>query len=247
MPLPLSQTKHRRRLYLMRHGEVSYFNADGTPVAEPNLVPLTPNGRNQAEAMRDVLAGIQFDRAVCSGLIRTQETLQRVLGDQDIPIESLEGIKEIQPKSYVSVPEDMRETELVYAFENAHKEGASYGNGELFVDFAARVSQAFTNILVQDDWTSLLIVAHDGLNRLLLSMIASNSFGNSQNALNMMGGFDQDTCCLNIIDVDVVDNEVKLARIKAMNLTPQNLVKEDNHLTSMEQIFRPFAHSYVTQ
>ena len=244
---PLSNTKYRRRIYLMRHGEVNYFNDDGSPVKEPNLVKLTVKGSQQADAMRSLLKKIQFDRAVCSGLIRTQEPARRALGDQEIEIENIDALKEIQPRSYISVPESLREAELVYAFENANKENSSYGNGELFVDFSKRISEVFNKLIAQDDWTSLLIVAHDAVNRLLLSMVASSGFNNNQLMLNNMGGFDQDPCCLNIIDVDVIDREIKLARIKAMNITPQNLIKEENHLTSMEQIFRPYASSYITK
>lgn len=38
----------RRRIYLLRHAEVAYFDEDGQPVA-PDEVPLTPAGRHQAE------------------------------------------------------------------------------------------------------------------------------------------------------------------------------------------------------
>lgn len=245
MNQPLSDTHCRRRLYLMRHGEVSYFNDDGTPVTEPNLVTLTKNGRQQAEAMQVLLNDVQVDRAVCSGLIRTKETAARALGDRQLSLEDIAELREIQPKSYTSIPEDLREAELVYAFENAHQKNASYGGGELFSDFTSRVSNAFNKILVQPEWTRMLIVAHDGVNRLLLSMIASNSLNNIQQALGGMGGFDQDPCCLNIIDLDIVDGKVKLARIKAMNITPDNLIKNGNHLTSMEKVFRPYACGYV--
>src|SRR5262245_43130086 len=41
----------RRRLYLMRHGDVSYFDAEGRPV-RPDSVPLNENGLQQADAAR---------------------------------------------------------------------------------------------------------------------------------------------------------------------------------------------------
>ncbi len=40
----------------MRHGAVAYFDDDGRPVA-PDDVPLTDEGREQAEAARELLAG----------------------------------------------------------------------------------------------------------------------------------------------------------------------------------------------
>ena len=63
----------RRRLYLMRHAEVSYFGDDGAPV-DPREVPLNEEGIAQAKAVAAVLDGIELDRVVCSGLPRTLET-----------------------------------------------------------------------------------------------------------------------------------------------------------------------------
>ena len=63
----------RRRLYLMRHAEVSYVDAGGRPI-NPEQVPLTENGRAQAEAAREALAGVELDLVVASDLPRTAET-----------------------------------------------------------------------------------------------------------------------------------------------------------------------------
>jgi broad specificity phosphatase PhoE len=41
----------RRRIYLMRHAEVAYFEVDGRPL-RPEGVPLTREGENQARATR---------------------------------------------------------------------------------------------------------------------------------------------------------------------------------------------------
>src|SRR3954452_21908920 len=67
----------RRRLYLMRHAAVAYFDADGTPF-QPRDVQLTERGHVQAEAARDALAGIELDVVVTSGLPRTLETAPTV-------------------------------------------------------------------------------------------------------------------------------------------------------------------------
>ena len=63
----------RRRLYLMRHADVSYVDEAGTPV-NPVTVPLTPRGLEQAAAAREALAGVGFDLVVTSDLPRTAET-----------------------------------------------------------------------------------------------------------------------------------------------------------------------------
>src|SRR5919204_2462722 len=72
----------RRRLYLMRHAEVSYF-PDGTPV-RPDTVPLTERGLEQAAAARRALDGIAFDLVLASGLPRTLETAEVVAPGHEI-------------------------------------------------------------------------------------------------------------------------------------------------------------------
>ncbi|HET8741618.1 MAG TPA: histidine phosphatase family protein, partial [Gaiella sp.] len=63
----------RRRLYLMRHGAVSYVDESGRLVP-PDDVPLTAVGREQAEAARALLADVELDRVIASGLPRALET-----------------------------------------------------------------------------------------------------------------------------------------------------------------------------
>ena len=72
----------RRRIYLMRHGSVTYFDSDGKPVL-PESVPLNNAGREQASAAGRVFAehGVKFDRVIVSGLPRTVETATRVLAE----------------------------------------------------------------------------------------------------------------------------------------------------------------------
>ena len=57
----------------MRHGAVAYFDDEGRPVA-PDDVPLTAEGREQAEATRALLGSVELDRVIASGLPRTSET-----------------------------------------------------------------------------------------------------------------------------------------------------------------------------
>ena len=70
----------RRRIYLMRHGSVDYFHADGT-IAHPESVPLNAQGQAQAQAAGELFraSAVRFDRVVASGLPRTVETATRVL------------------------------------------------------------------------------------------------------------------------------------------------------------------------
>ena len=71
---PMFTEPDRRRIYLLRHAEAAYLRDDGTPVADTRVAGLTPNGEAQARRQSEVLADVEFDRAVCSGLPRTRAT-----------------------------------------------------------------------------------------------------------------------------------------------------------------------------
>ena len=72
----------RRRIILMRHGDVVYFDAQGKPVPDPDKVNLSDKGKAQADATGAYLKTIgiaKFDRVLSSDLPRTVETAERVL------------------------------------------------------------------------------------------------------------------------------------------------------------------------
>src|SRR6185503_18752658 len=73
----------RRRIYLMRHGAVAYFDRDGRPVA-PDDVPLTAEGRGQAAAAAALLEGTTLDRVISSDLPRAVETAALVAPRRDV-------------------------------------------------------------------------------------------------------------------------------------------------------------------
>ena len=69
----LPGTRGRKRVYLMRHGEVSYRRPDGQTVFSSD-VTLTDEGIGQAHLMRELLAQVPFDLGVHTGLTRTRQT-----------------------------------------------------------------------------------------------------------------------------------------------------------------------------
>src|SRR5205814_9887152 len=71
-PMPLM----RRRLYLMRHAEVSYVGE-----RDPTVVRLTERGLEQAAAARRALDDVRFDLVLTSALPRTAETATVVAPD----------------------------------------------------------------------------------------------------------------------------------------------------------------------
>src|SRR5579872_3720445 len=86
----------RRRIVLMRHAEVDYFDDAGKPF-QLDTVPLNAEGRLQAQHAARELAGTPFDRAVCSGLTRSVETAALVAGHREVVVEHCLDLREIEP------------------------------------------------------------------------------------------------------------------------------------------------------
>lgn len=228
--MALPGTKGRRRIYLMRHGHVSYVDGDGMPV-DPKTVLLTERGREQASAARELLRDITFDRAICSGLPRTRQTAEIVLRPRDLAVEENRGFVEITGGRLSTVAPEEREAAFVYGFEGAHHPQARFAGGERFADFENRIAKAFDDLLLTPDWKRLLLVCHDAVNRMILSHVCGAG-------LKGVASFEQDMACVNVIDVDIIDGAVERRLIKAVNITPYNTSKEGMYRTSLEEVFR---------
>lgn len=226
----LPGTNGRRRLYLMRHGQVSYFDSDGRAV-NPDLVELTDAGRAQAQAMATLLAEIEFDRVGWTGLLRTRQTAELVLaGRAALPLEELPRFREIRPGVLRGLARDRLEAEYAYGLERAAEADASFAGGDLYADFYGRVTSALEALLLEPGWSRMLLVAHDAVNRALLAWTANAGLAG-------LAAFEQDPGCLNILDADVLDGRIVRKLIKALNVTPASYVKRGNYLTSFEQVF----------
>lgn len=230
----LPGTKSRRRIYLMRHGHVDYLNKDVVASGGINHVPLTPRGRSQAEAAGKAFAHIRFDRAASSGFPRTRETAEIVLSFQKEPpkLETLPDLIEIQGGNMT--PVKSREELIERMNENfsraAHPDATNHDGGEVFAKAQARAVGTVTRLLAEPGWHTMLIAAHEGINRLILSWMTGAG-------LAAMAAFEQDTGCINVIDFDLRDGEIQRPLIKAVNLTPYSYLKHGMNLTSLEAIF----------
>jgi broad specificity phosphatase PhoE len=234
--MALPGTKHRRRLYLMRHGHVDYFGKHVRETGDIHTVVLTKRGRSEAEAAGRALSHIKFDRAVCSGLPRTRETAEVALSFvPDAPALEIDPDL-VELKGGKLAPVTSREELIALMnsyFARAHEPGATnHDGGEVFTEAQARGVRGIERLLAADDWHVALVVAHEGINRLILSWACGAG-------LLAMSAFEQDTGCINIIDFDRFGADGATRRlIKAVNLTPYNFLKHGMNLTSLEAIMQ---------
>lgn len=234
--LPLDPAANRRRIYLLRHAEAAYIDDAGRRTTDSRMVPLTTRGRGEASAMGDALAGIAFDRAVVSGLPRTRETAEIVLSGRVAPaVEVMPAFEELHPGRFLEMdPATLYEDFTQGLARAATDPSARFLGGERFDEFAARVVPAFEALAVSPGWKTLLLVAHGGTNLAILGWIANMG-------LQSFAAFEQDSGCMNIIDLDVVEGRITRKMARVVNHTPVSPVKHDLLLTTMESMLKAFA------
>jgi broad specificity phosphatase PhoE len=209
----------RRRLYLMRHGAVAYFDDDGRPVA-PDDVPLTDEGREQAEATRALLEGERIDRVISSGLPRTVETAALVAPGREV--ETWPELREIMGARFSSIPPAELEEAFVHAFRGVVPNDKRFIGGETIGELFDRVLPALERLVADESWDTALVVAHGAVNRAVLSYALTGE-------RMFLGRFEQAPGCLNVLDVG--DEWV----VRAVNVAPSDLVHRSTRLTQMEQ------------
>jgi broad specificity phosphatase PhoE len=213
----------RRRIYLMRHAQVAYFE-DGRPL-RPDLVPLTDAGREQSRAAKELLAGVDFDRVITSGLSRTVETA-RIVAPTHEP-ESWPELREIESGRLGDIPEDELEAAFVGAWHGVVPEDTPFLGGETIRSLLDRVLPAVERLLADPDWDVVLLVLHGGVNRAILSHALTGE-------RVLLGNLEQSPACINVVDVG--EDWV----VRGVNHTPYDPVHLRNRLRTMEELWAEF-------
>jgi broad specificity phosphatase PhoE len=209
----------RRRIYLMRHGAVAYFDDSGRPV-RPDTVSLTEEGRQQAQAARRLLEGIELDRVIASGLPRTMETAAIVAPGRFV--EEWPELREIRGGRLSSIPAGELEYAFVHAFRGVVPNEKRFLGGETIGELFDRVVPALDRLLADDaGWDTALLVLHGAVNRAVLSYALTGE-------RLFLGHLEQTPGCVNILDVG--DDWI----VRAVNVSPPDLAHRATRMTTME-------------
>jgi probable phosphoglycerate mutase len=217
----------RRRIYLMRHGSVSYFEPGKVP-RHPDEVDLNEEGRAQAAAAGEALRSIPFDRVVTSDLARCVQTAELVLGERPMQVQTHRALREIAPGNIAQIPPESIAELMARAFHPVDRE-TPFLAGETFGSLIDRVTEALAKLLAEPDWRHLLLVAHGGVNRVLL-MTALGA------PVNRFGSVEQDEACINLIDAEP-DGRLL---VRMVNFTPYNVDKRGLEATTMERLYAQY-------
>jgi probable phosphoglycerate mutase len=208
----------RRRLYLMRHGAVAYFDADGRPT-QPDDVGLTDEGLAQAEAASALLETVAFDRVLVSGLPRTVETARIVVPGAEL--EEWPDLRELRGDRLSGIAPDELEAEFVHAFRGVVRNDKRFLGGETIGELFDRVLPALERLLADESWDTVLAVLHGGVNRAILSYALTGE-------RIFLGHFEQAPGCVNVLDIG--DEWI----VRAVNVAPLDLIHASTRMTTME-------------
>ncbi len=160
-------------IVLVRHGE-TFENKSGTLQGQdPRRGRLTPEGMAQASMVGRALAGEHFDRCYCSPLERAVLTLARVLearrGQGTVPLAFPEALREVHMGALHGRTRD----DWIAAAE-AFGDRLRYApeGGESWADVQTRAGAWFDGAVRPIEGERVLIVAHGGTIRAILTHLA---------------------------------------------------------------------------
>ena len=197
--LPLDSALEGKRLYLMRHGKTYEPDLDTlmvSPEEDPEL-ELTPEGRAGVERTARAMAGLELDIAWSSTFRRSQQTAGIVTLPHRLEVNTRSELEELR-----LYPEggDLRATARAYV--GVARRIESDGAAAVRIGTAGEergldriIDEAFAALheCLRGPGKRVLVVAHGGLNRLLLTGLMGIP-------LHRFISIDQDFGCVNVIE-----------------------------------------------
>jgi broad specificity phosphatase PhoE len=161
--------KRMLNVYFLRHGQTAY-NADNNRYCGRTDIPLTEKGMTQAQSVHQQLKHISFDAVYASPLQRACVTAQIASGRNDVIkdgrlIEADFGEWEGKTRE-----EFIAENETLWTnWINDPSISKAGGTGETAQLIIERVDDFFKEKLAQHRSGNIMVVAHNGVNRLYLA------------------------------------------------------------------------------
>lgn len=183
------------RLILVRHAETAW-NAEGRHQGQTFDIPLSEAGRAQAAALAQRFQDLDIARAAASPLLRARETAELALGTRGAMLDYDLDLREIshgtwEGKTLTEIQAEDGETLRAW---RERPEATRLPGGETLAEVEARAWAALeraTAGLAGEE--VLLLVTHDGVNRVLLCRILGLP-------LSQVWRFRQAPTCLNLVE-----------------------------------------------
>jgi broad specificity phosphatase PhoE len=150
-------------LYFVRHGE-SEANAAGRFAGRMDS-PLTPRGREQAEAVAEVLSRVGFDHVVSSDLRRARDTAEAIARRHGLRVEVHPDLAEID----VGDAEGKAFEDLRTRPDWTPDSFVQWPGGESLDQAFRRAKGAVDRIVAEHPGRTVCVVGHGGITRILVS------------------------------------------------------------------------------
>jgi alpha-ribazole phosphatase len=183
----------RTRLYLARHGETT-ASAEYRYIGQTD-VDITGNGVEQMERLRHRFKDEEIHAFFSSDLIRARKGAEIIAGCHGIEPVACPEFREIN----LGIWEGMTREEIMERYPDEYTARLQdlvhrrIEGGESFRDVQERVMQKLSRILADREGSTILLLAHGGVNRVILFDALKLDLAN-------LTRIDQSYGCINIID-----------------------------------------------
>ena len=197
-------------VFLLRHGALAAGARD--PFIGQSDLPLSPEGLLQAAALGRALREFDIDSVYCSGLFRSRQTAEIIVGNAGFPIVVRRDLREIALGEWEGLPrqEVLARFPLQYAARGSDIERYRIPGGESFADCQARVLNSWREI-IERGARRVVIVGHAGVNRVLLCHLLDLPVAR-------LFSLEQDYGCINVIEYEAGRADVRLINGRADDL-----------------------------
>lgn len=203
----------KKRIYLIRHAHAPVIGEDGVIRHYPGH-SLSEQGRFQAKRLAEFLKPSPIESIWSSDVKRSRETAEIIGRELGLEVKVEEGLREfsigiLEGKHVMEIQDILKDIPGVTEFRELD-ENDKFPEGENMRDLERRVIPVFERIITNDTGRNICIVAHGGVNRVLLIHLLKLPY-------RAFSFLHQDPACVNVIDI--VDGK---AFLQLLNFTPHD-------------------------
>ena len=202
--MPLCPAPNACLMYLIRHGATD-ANLANPPRLQGRAtdMPLSSQGRRQAEATAQLLATRQLSAVYCSPLRRATETAIEIAGRYDLEARTIDALTEIDVGAWEQQTWQDVERDEPDAYRRFMSNPAEHGyrDGENLTQVHERVAPAIRTTMEAHLGEAIACVAHNVVNRVFLAELIGLRISQARK-------INQDNCGVSVLRLR--DGEIKL-------------------------------------
>lgn len=181
----------KQLIYLARHGDIG-LGKEKRYIGQLDL-PLSALGKEQALSLKNILCQVPLSNIYCSDLRRAQQTAEIVASGRKVVPKACVGLRELNMGDWDGELFSTIKAKYPEEYKTRGRDIAGYSppKGESFSGCSQRVIPIFES-LVQSADSTILIIGHAGVNRVIICNILGIPLEN-------VFRFEQSYGCLNLI------------------------------------------------